>query len=299
MNEPLFDEATLHKLEQLSLVARRVRAGVIKGERRSSKRGTAIEFADYRDYVRGDDLRRVDWNVYARLERPFIKLLEEEEDLAVHLLLDNSSSMDWGEGDHNKHRYGLRLAGALAHIALSTGDWLTVQMIAEKELGDGTRFGPSRGQGRIFRLLDWLSGQVVGGSTDLDAALRSFCNSGGVRPGLAIVISDLWSPDGFMDGLAALQARGHEVGLIHLLAPDELDPSLGGDLRLLDVETGQTQDVTVDRPMRDLYRRRVDEWQVEVAAWCQKRQIHYIPVSTELEWEKLVLQTLRTRGMIR
>src|SRR5512137_1248152 len=93
----LFDEQTLRKLNQLTLVAARLRAGVIKGERRSTKRGTSIEFADYRDYVRGDDLRRLDWNVYARLDRPFIKLLEEEEDLSVHILLDASRSMDWGQ----------------------------------------------------------------------------------------------------------------------------------------------------------------------------------------------------------
>ena len=91
----LFDEVTLRKLEQLALVADKVRAGVMKGDRRSSKRGTSIEFADYRNYVKGDDLRRLDWNVYARLEKPFIKLLEEEEDLSVHILIDGRLSMNW------------------------------------------------------------------------------------------------------------------------------------------------------------------------------------------------------------
>ena len=95
----IFDESTLRKLNQLTLAASRVRAGMIKGERRSTKRGTSIEFADYRNYTPGDDLRRLDWNVYARLDRPFIKLLEEEEDLAVHILLDLSGSMAWGEGE--------------------------------------------------------------------------------------------------------------------------------------------------------------------------------------------------------
>ena len=111
--DKLFDEKTLRKLEQLSLIANQVRAGAIKGERRSTKRGTSIEFADYRDYTRGDDLRRVDWNIFARLERPFIKLLEEEEDLAVHLLLDSSGSMDWPRDpeappDMHKFTFGRR-----------------------------------------------------------------------------------------------------------------------------------------------------------------------------------------------
>src|SRR5512147_505547 len=130
--ERLFDEKTLRKLEQLALIANKVRAGSIKGERRSTKKGTSIEFADYRDYTRGDDLRRLDWNVYARLEKPFIKLLEEEEDLAVHLLVDASGSMAWppentwwgdpsqSPSDPHKFRYAQRLAGALGHIALAT-----------------------------------------------------------------------------------------------------------------------------------------------------------------------------------
>src|SRR5512139_3598167 len=114
----LFDESTLRKINHLSLIAARVRVGMIKGERRSSKRGTSIEFADYRNYIPGDDLRRLDWNIYARLDRPFIKLLEEEEDLAVHVLVDNSRSMDWGAGEEHKLRYTLHLAGALGDIAL-------------------------------------------------------------------------------------------------------------------------------------------------------------------------------------
>ena len=127
----LFNEATLRKLEQLTLVAGQVRVGMMKGDRRSQKRGTSIEFADYRNYVRGDDLRRLDWIVYARLERPFIKLLEEEEDLAVHILVDGSASMDWpdGESEEQKLRYALLLAGALGHIALSSGDLTLVTLL--------------------------------------------------------------------------------------------------------------------------------------------------------------------------
>jgi uncharacterized protein (DUF58 family) len=296
MSDPLFDESTLRKLEQLSLVAQRVRAGAIKGERRSTKRGTAIEFADYRNYTRGDDLRRVDWNIYARLERPFVKLLEEEEDLAVHLLLDTSGSMDWGEGDAHKLRYGQRLAAALGQIALSTGDRLTVEAVG----GDRppARFGPTRGRGHTFRLFDWLAERPAGGTTDLDAALQTYA-AGGIRAGLTLLLSDLWSPAGFHDGVTALQARGHEVAILQLLAPDELDPPLGGDLRLVDVETGDAQEVTVDHAMRDLYRRRLDEWQAETAAWCRARQVHYVPVSTAVPWERLVLRTLRAEGIVR
>src|SRR3990172_7923871 len=150
----LFDETTLRKLEQLSLVASRVRAGQMKGERRSTKRGTSIEFADYRDYVAGDDLRRLDWNVYARLERPFVKLFEEEEDLAVHVLVDISASMDWGEAETHKLRYALRMAGAIGAVALAAGDRLTVATMQAR--GGARQFGPVRGQQHLVRLLAFL-----------------------------------------------------------------------------------------------------------------------------------------------
>ena len=112
----LFDEQTLRKLNQLTLVASRVRSGAIKGERRSSHRGSSVEFADYRNYTAGDDLRRLDWNIYARLEKPFIKLLEEEEDLAVYVLIDGSRSMDWGDGEEHKFNYALKLAAGSAQL---------------------------------------------------------------------------------------------------------------------------------------------------------------------------------------
>ena len=184
-SERLFDDATLRKLEQLTLVAHRVRAGVMKGERRSVKHGTSVEFADYRDYTRGDDLRQLDWNVYARLERPFIKLLEEEEDLTVHVLLDTSESMNWPQNgvglletaDTHKFRYARRLGAALAHIGLSTGDRVTVGLLSDDRFAG--RWGPSRSRGQTLALLNWVEALDTTGTTDLNAALRDY----GVREG--------------------------------------------------------------------------------------------------------------------
>jgi uncharacterized protein (DUF58 family) len=290
----LFDETTLRKLDRLALIASKVRAGVMKGERRSTKRGTSIEFADYRDYTRGDDLRRVDWNVYARLERPFIKLLEEEEDLAVHILLDASRSMDYGADAHHKFQYTQRLVAALGHIALAAGDRLTVTALAPA----ASQFGPARGRGYTLRLLQFLDGLRTGGVTDLDAALKTYA-LGAKRPGLAFIISDLFSPSGYRDGLAQLQSRGYEVTVLHLLAPDEVDPPLAGDLRLIDAETGAPQDVTLDGGLRTMYRQRVLVWRAEIEAHCLKRGIHYVPVTTDVAWDELVLYQLRKRGLIK
>ncbi len=302
----LFDEKTLRKLEQLTLIAHKVRAGVIKGERRSTKRGTSVEFADYRNYTRGDDLRQLDWNIYARLERPFIKLLEEEEDLTVHVLLDASESMNWpqedGEGsfdsavDVHKFRYAQRLAGALGHIGLSTGDRVVVGLLSGERVAG--RWGPVRGRGQALRLMTWMESLGTGGTTDLNAALGDYGLRGG-RPGLALLISDMFSPQGYVDGLSALQGRGYEVGILHLLSPDEVEPVLAGDLRLVDSETRQGQDVTVDGAMRDLYGRRLRAWRDEMAAYCLSRDVHYVAVETGTPWENVILYALRRAGVVR
>jgi uncharacterized protein (DUF58 family) len=288
------------KLDRLALVAAQARAGQIKGERRSTKRGTSIEFADYRDYTRGDDLRRLDWNIYARLARPFIKLLEEEEDLAVHVLLDSSRSMDYGEAEQHKFRYAQRLAAALSYIALAAGDRLTLTLIRSSNGGTSSKegYGPARGRAHTLRLLHFLEGLKPGGRTELDAQLRTYALETR-RPGLAFVITDLFSASGYREGLSALQGRGYEVTVLHLLTPDELDPPLAGDLRLVDCETGTPQDVTLDGSLRDLYRRRVRDWQKEIESFCLKRGIHYVPVTTDVAWDELVLYQLRQRGLIK
>lgn len=292
----IFDESTLRKLKRLTLVASQVRAGMMKGDRRSVKRGSSIEFADYRDYTPGDDLRRLDWNVYARLDRPYMKLFEEEEDLAVHILIDSSQSMDWGAGEHNKFQYALRLAGAIGAIALAGGDRLTVASLKEGETG--LVFGPVRGSQNTLRLLQSLETQKALGTTDLDRSLRDYLLAPR-RPGLCFLISDLFSTKGHMSGLSQLQSRGHEVTLLHLLAPEELDPPLAGDLRLVDVESGQTQDVSLDGGMRDLYHRKLIAWRDEIQATCRKRGIRYLGLTTAQAWDRVVLYQMRAMGVVK
>src|SRR5258707_4777631 len=296
MAERLFDEKTLRKLERLTLVASRVRSGVMKGERRSNKRGTSIEFADYRNYAQGDDLRRVDWNIFARLDRPFIKLLEEEEDLAVHLMIDASASMDWpvsSDASKNKFTFARRVLAGLGNISLGSGDQLTVAAF-----GQQTRsWGPKRGRGHMLTLLDFISSLNVGGVTDLNAVLTAYAVRTS-RPGLCLLISDLLSPTGYQDGLAALHGRGYEIGLIHVFSRDEVEPELAGDLHLVDVETGIGQDVTVDVSMRELYQRRLVAWRDEIAAYCTRRGIHYASVETGTPWEELILFELRRLGVV-
>ncbi|HEX7973804.1 MAG TPA: DUF58 domain-containing protein [Anaerolineales bacterium] len=291
-----FDEKTIRKLTRLTLVAGQVRAGVLKGERRSTKRGSSLEFADYRSYSPGDDLRRIDWNAYARLDRPFLKLFEEEEDLAVHVLVDTSRSMDWGPDEHNKFQYALKLAAALGAIALSSGDRLTASGLHAG--GIGPQFGPARGQLSTLSLLRFLESQHPGGETDLYKSLREYALAAR-RPGLVFLISDLFSQSDALAGLALLQSRGYEVALLHLLAPDEIDPPFAGDLRLVDAETGQAQDVSLDGGLRNLYQSRLQAWRDETGAACRKRGIRYLELSTAQPWERVILQEMRQADLVR
>lgn len=292
----LFDESTLRKLNQLTLVASRVRAGVIKGERRSSRRGSSIEFADYRDYTPGDDLRRLDWNIYARLEKPFIKLLEEEEDLAVHILLDGSLSMNWGEGEEHKFNYARKLAAGLGAVALSSGDLLTIGYLQGGQVVQ--EFGPTRSGAGMPRLFRFLEGLIPQGQTDLNKSIQQYSIKPR-RPGLVILISDLLTVAGFESGMRNMLGRGSEAALIHVLSPDELEPPLAGDLQLVDMETNTTQDVSLDGSLRREYRARVQSWIQSTQDDCRKQNIRYLNLTTNMPWDQALLLEMRHAGVVK
>lgn len=300
-DQPLFDEKTRRKLEQLMLHAPRVRSGAMKGERRSNKRGTSIEFADYRNYSPGDDLRRLDWNIYARLDRPLMKVFEDEEDLAVHLLLDSSGSMagtPQENPDWEKFTYARRLLAALGYVSLASNDRLVMTALEGSDTADTPRFGPARGRQWSMRLFQYMNSLEAAGTTDLNATLKRYAMQIG-RPGLCVLASDLFSPSGYVDGLNALIGKGCEVVVLHVLAPDELEPPLAGDLRLVDVETGMAQEVSIDGGMRDLYMQRVAAWRDGIRAECLRRGAGYVAIDTRTAWERVILQDLRRVGVVR
>jgi len=294
----LFDQVFMRRLEQLSLVIRRIRGGRGQGEHRSQRRGVSVEFADYRDYTPGDDLRHLDWHIYARLERPFIKLFEEEEDLNLHVILDASGSMQWPEDDAtlNKWDFARRLAAALGYVALAGGDRLTVSQVQH----DRAHTWPTRrGRGHIHTLLKYLNNLQADGPTDLNKALSQLTVGASRRQvSLVFVISDFFS-EGYERGLAALQSAGHEVNVLHLLSPDELDPTLTGDLQLYDVETGLAQEVTVDADLRQLYQQKLTAWREGIEQYCFSHDMNYLTLSTAQPFESVIMSHLRQRGFVR
>jgi uncharacterized protein (DUF58 family) len=308
----LLNEEFLRKIDRLTLVSKRVRAGSMKGERRSTKRGTSVEFADYRDYTPGDDLRQVDWNIYARLERVFLKLFEEEEELTVHVLIDCSRSMDWSgpspdlvleEGvnpsdpRYNKLLYAKQTAAAISYMALAAMDRVSLSALFSGRNSAETRLPMMRGKTQTVRMIRFVEELPAGSGGNLNNALRNYANTTR-QPGLLFVISDLFAPGGCFDGVRALQGAGHEVVLLHVLSPDEVNPTLRGDFKLVDSETGESQEVSIDNTALDAYRREFTNWQRDLMDFCRRRSVNYIQIETDTSFEDLVLHYMRRRGLV-
>ncbi|MBI1961926.1 MAG: DUF58 domain-containing protein [Candidatus Rokubacteria bacterium] len=287
--QEFFSSEFLAQLERLSLLSRRVFRGRVRGERRSPRRGSSVEFFDYRAYGVGDDLRYVDWNIYARLDRLHVKLFVDEEDLCLHLLVDASASMDFGAP--TKLAYAARLAAALGFVGLVNLERVGVGILRER-VAEG--WPPTRGRGQVPALLDFLAAVRPAGSTGLSEGLANYAMRAR-EPGLAVVISDLLDPAGFEAGVRALLERRFDVHLVHVLAPEELDPDLSGDLRLLDSETGEARDLSVDGEALRGYRERLRTFLERVEAFCRTTEIGYHRVTSDTPVEEFVLSQLRGR----
>ncbi len=293
MPTTLFDPAFLRRLEELSIASRRISAGHVKGERRTARKGAGLEFTDYRPYVLGDDLRYVDWNIYSRLDKLLLKLYVEEEDMCLHLLVDGSGSMAFGQP--SKLTYAAQVAGALGFIALTNLERVAVGTLA----GEATRtLRPLRGRSQIMPILDFLGQAKAEGPTALNAALAAYAVRAGMA-GVAVVLTDLLDPAGYADGLKALLQRRFEVLLLHVVAEEELSPRLAGDLVLVDAEHGGSRQVSVDRAVLDEYRQRLEAHFAEVERFCLRHGIDYLRTSTAVSLEDLILRHLTRGGFLR
>jgi uncharacterized protein (DUF58 family) len=282
-----FTPEFLAQLERLSLLSRRTFRGSVKGERRSPRRGHSVEFADYRAYGHGDDLRYVDWNIYGRLDRLHVKLFVDEEDLCLHLLVDASASM--GFGAPSKLDHAARLAGALGFVGLVGLERVGVGVVRER-MAEG--FSPARGRSQVLPLMNFLGRLTPGGATSLNEGLAAYALRSR-EAGLAVLISDLMDPGGYERGLKALLERRFDVHVIHVLSADEMNPSFGGDLRLLDAETEELRDLTLDGEALRGYHQRLREFLERAEHFCRGNEIAYHRVVTETPVEEFMLRQLK------
>lgn len=285
--ERFFSNAFLMQLERLTFASKRSHIGAVKGERKSPRRGSSVEFADYRPYEVGDDLRYVDWNAFARLNRLYLKVFIDEEDLCIHLLLDASGSMDYGTP--NKFRYAMRLAAALAFIGFVNLERVGVAVFRER-VAEG--WLPTRGRNQFLPIQEFLAELAPGGGTAFNDSLRQYARRA-KNAGVAVVISDFLDPAGYASGLRALMERRFDVHVLHLLAPDELHPMLGGDLELLDAETGEIREVSVDAEALRVYERQLGTFISGIEGFCRASELSYVRVVTDMPVEDLLLRRLK------
>lgn len=288
----LLDPEFVTRLERLDIVSRKIFAGKLRGERKSKRKGQSVEFADYRNYAVGDDLRFLDWNVYARLDALFLKLFLEEEDLHLGIMLDCSRSMDWGRP--TKGLYAKKVAAALAYIGLVNYHRVSLYGYADTIAHEMRGLRGRRLTGRMVR---FLADMPLEGVSDFTAAAKRFALTQATR-GVLVVLSDFFDKGGFEQGLRYLLGSKLDVYAIQVLSPDELDPSLVGDLRLLDVEDGDVAEVTISKPLLDRYKANLQAFCLSLKEFCTRRGIHYLFTGTDVEFDHLVLTYLRQRGLL-
>ncbi|HZN62878.1 MAG TPA: DUF58 domain-containing protein, partial [Planctomycetota bacterium] len=272
---------------------RRPFAGRIRGEHRSVRRGHSLEFADYRNYIQGDDLRFVDWKLYARLDRLFLKLFMEEEDLFVYVLLDASHSM--GLGEPPKLPFAKKVAAALGYLALAGTHRVSIQAF---DAGLRPALPLVRGRGGFPRVTSYVERVGASGGTDTRSAFTDFRRR--LRgTGLVFLISDLLDRDGVLDGLKQFLAGRFDVTVLHVLSPDEEDPAFEGDWRLVDIEDGGEVPLSMTAQLLEAYGKTVRAFRGEQQAICQRLGFRYLPIRSDVTLEGMFLHRFREQGVLR
>ncbi|MCA9686101.1 MAG: DUF58 domain-containing protein [Myxococcales bacterium] len=292
----IFDEAFLARLELLTVIARRLFRGRARAERKTRKVGSGLEFADHREYSPGDDIRNLDWNVLMRLDHTLVRLYEEDEDLPIRLVVDVSSSMQTRTG--GKLRYAQQIAAALAYVGLANLDRVGLTCVSGKV---HTTLPAVRGKGRIFRVFEFLRQAPKGGPTDLRAACKRVAAES-QQPGVTVVVSDFYDMEGAFEGLNLLRFRKHEPVAIQVIDPVEADPrssGLRGDVRIVDCEGGEGEDVTLAPSTLKAYAEAHERFCEHLARNCRGRGVPYFRAPLDVPFDDLVLRMFREGGILR
>lgn len=291
----LFDSDFLKKLEYLSLISKRVFRGSLMAQKRTMQMGGGIEFADHREYTPGDDFRYLDWNLFARHDELLLKRFQEEQDLHVYLLIDCSRSM--GFGNPPKFDLARQLTAALSYIALADLDRIAVVAFASDIIDD---FPLARGKGRILSLLKFLENLTPQGEdTNLARVVTGFVHRD-QRRGLAIILSDLYDPNGFERGLDILRHRKYEPHIVQLYDRGEQSPQgMLGDIDMIDIENGESRKVTVTEKNLRQYRKLFDEFQDKVQGYSSRYALGCSRTPADVPFDDLILKMMRTAGAVR
>ena len=280
-----FEDDFLRKLEYLHVVSKRAFVGQNRADRLAPKRGRGLEFADHRGYAHGDDFRHIDWKAYKRLGRLLLRLFDEEQDLPIYLFIDSSQSMR----EPAKFDQARRIAAALCYVGLAHLDRVTI-LPFDGELGDENQ--PGRGKGRIFRVFELLERMETKGPTNLHEVFTEFA-SRTRQQGLAVIISDFLDPHGFETGLKLVSSMGHDVFVVHIASESDRDPGAMGEVRFVDAETGELQDVDVTPALSRAYG---EAWQAhaeDLEKFCGRYALGYVRADAEVPFDEIILKTFR------
>jgi uncharacterized protein (DUF58 family) len=290
---PLLSPELMARLERLELVTRKVFRGRMKGERRSKRKGQSVEFADFRNYVAGDDLRLLDWNLYARLDKLIVKLFLEEEDLHFYTLIDASMSMDFGLP--TKLYYAKQLAAALGFIGLARADRVRIETLGQ---GVSERGPILRGRHNVRRMMQQIEAIRPGEQVSLTEGVKNFCLRNAGR-GVVVLISDLMDKGGYETALKYFVSHQVDCFVIQVLSQEELDPDVKGDLKLVDCEDQDEAEITVSAPLLSRYKQTLNAFTSGAQDFCSRRGIHYLLANNRVPVDDLVASHLRRRGLVR
>lgn len=283
----LLSPALMARLESLQLASRHRLMGRFGGEHKSRRHGHTVDFADFREYHPGDDFRRIDYHVLARLDQVLIKLFEADDEITIRFLVDTSASMQVGA----KMLQAKRLTAALGFVALTAHDSVSVHTFPAS--GPAPRFA---GRAAVPAFLDYVEDLEATGLTPFAEAASHLLGQSSL-PGLTIVLSDLLTTE--WRSLVQLRAAGSDVTILHIMCDEDLDPTFTGDLELVDRELGDRLTVSVTEEIASTYRRRVGDWRKEVASAARGAGASFQAVNADDDVESLLLQTWRTAGVLR
>ncbi|MCP4707229.1 MAG: DUF58 domain-containing protein [Planctomycetes bacterium] len=289
----LLDAKFMARLDGLDVLSRKILQGKIQGERRSKRRGQSVEFADHRPYVVGDDLRFVDWHIYGRLEQLFLKLFLDEQDLTVYILSDTSGSIDYG--DPAKGLFIKKLTAALGYVSLVNNNRVNMSAFADGITGELSQM---RGRNYLPQMAEFLLTSKDEGPTSFDKTCRQVV-SGRIGSGVMIVLSDFLFKEGYESGLRRLISDRFDLYVIQVLSPQETDPELVGELKLVDVEDGDIAEITISAALMKYYKRNLSAYCNELKQFCTRRGAAYMLAGTADKVELLVLNYLRRIGLLR
>lgn len=288
----LVDPTFFSQLESIELRARSIVEGFLQGLHRSPYVGFSVEFSSHREYVPGDDPRHVNWKLYARQHRLYVKEYDAETNMNVYLVLDASGSMECANTGRSKLQYGAALAAALAHLALKQHDAVGLTMFADTVL---THVPPRAKTHQLDDIFLAVASEKARPATDARRALNEVAELLH-RRGLVVLISDLFDDvEAIAEGLAHLRFKNHEVLLLHVLDPWERDLPLSGTIRFHDLETAE-QVVTQADGIRQTYRRAVAEWRDRLETECRNRAIDRVEMTTDDPLDQVLLDYLVKRS---